>query len=179
MSRVGNKIIPIPSGVSVTTTETEILVKGSRGEMKAPAFVGIAVSVDGSHLKVSRKEDTKDLRAKHGLTRALLANNIQGVSQGFTQLLELTGVGYKAAKRGKDLVLSLGYSHEIVYPEPAGVTIEVPEPTKIKVSGIDKQKVGQVSAEIRSYRKPEPYKGKGIKYQGEKIRRKAGKSGKK
>lgn len=179
MSRIGNKPIQLPKGVSIAQKENTVEVSGPKGKLETPVFPGISIEQQEESLVVKRANDTKDLASKHGLVRSLLANNVVGVSDGFSKLLILNGVGYKAAKKGKQLVLSLGYSHEIDYNEPEGVNIEVVEPTKVKVSGIDKQKVGQVAAEIRSFRKPEPYKGKGVRYENEVIRRKAGKTGKK
>lgn len=179
MSRIGAKPIVVPKGVKVSVRDQEVLVEGPKGKLSLPVFPGISVEEKDGKILVKRHEDSKEIKAKHGLTRALLANHIIGTSEGFSKVLILQGVGYRAQKRGKDLVLSLGFSHEVVYPEPADVSIEVLEPTKIKVSGIDKQRVGQVAAEIRAFKKPEPYKAKGIKYETEVIRRKAGKTGKK
>lgn len=179
MSRIGNKKIEVPQGVTVDIKSDLVEVKGPKGSISAPLFEGIAVEIAGSDVTVKRSSDQKDIRAKHGLVRSLVANCITGASVGFTKTLILQGVGYRAQKKGSDLVLTLGYSHEINMNVPSDVTIDVPEPTKVVVSGIDKQRVGQVAAEIRSYRKPEPYKGKGVRYEGEVIRRKAGKAGKK
>ncbi|MCS6984197.1 MAG: 50S ribosomal protein L6 [Leptospiraceae bacterium] len=179
MSRIGVKPIPLPKGVRVEVKEKEILVEGPLGKLTLPLFEGITVEEKDGKLQVHRHGESKDMKAKHGLTRALLANHVSGTVQGFSKILVLQGVGYRAQKRGRELVLSLGFSHEVVYPEPSDVKIEVIDPTKIKVSGIDKQRVGQIAAEIRAFKKPEPYKGKGIKYEDEVIRRKAGKTGKK
>jgi large subunit ribosomal protein L6 len=179
MSRIGNKPIEIPAGVTVTASGDTVTVKGPKGSLQAPLFPGITVEVSGNKAKVLRVSDDKDLRAKHGLVRALLNNCVIGTSVGYSQVLLLQGVGYRAQKRGKDVVFSLGFSHEVVFKEPADVTVEVLENTKLKVSGIDKQRVGQVAAQIRSFKEPEPYKGKGIRYEKEQIRRKAGKAGSK
>lgn len=179
MSRIGNKPVTLPSSVKVETNSSGILVTGPKGNLTVPHFEGISITSEGTTLIVKRANETKDLKAKHGLTRSLLANHVVGTSQGYTQLLIMSGVGFRAQKKGKQLVMNLGFSHEIVYDEPADVAIEVPEPTKIKISGIDKQRIGQVAADIRAYKKPEPYKGKGIKYETEVVRRKAGKTGKK
>ncbi len=179
MSRIGNKPIALPSSVKVESSGTEIIVTGPKGKLSIEKFAGISIEQNGSNIIVKRDNDSKEQRAKHGLTRALLANHIIGTSQGYTKILLMTGVGYRAQKKGRQLVMSLGFSHDVVYDEPADVSIEVPEPTKVKISGIDKQRVGQVAADIRAYKKPEPYKGKGIRYEDEVIRRKAGKTGKK
>ncbi len=179
MSRIGNKKVDIPQGVSVDVKTELVEVKGPKGSLNAPLFPGIAVEVAGSALTVSRSADDKDTRAKHGLVRSLLANCVLGTSAGFSKTLVLQGVGYRAQKKGSDLVLTLGFSHEINMNVPKDVEVEVPEPTKVVVSGIDKQRVGQIAAEIRSFRPPEPYKGKGVRYENEVIRRKAGKAGKK
>lgn len=179
MSRVGNKPISVPSGVSFDIKPDSITVSGPKGKLVTPNFPGLKAEIDGSTLKLSREQDHKDIRAKHGLVRALLQNNIIGAAQGYTKTLILQGVGYRAQKRGKDLVLSIGFSHEVVYKDPGDVLIDVPENTKIKLTGIDKQRVGQVAAQIREFKKPEPYKGKGIRFEDERVRRKAGKTGKK
>ena len=179
MSRVGNSIVILPEKVEVKQIGAEIQVKGPLGELKTPIFEGIEMSVEGNNISFSRKNDEKQTLAYHGLVRALFNNCVHGVSKGWEKNLEITGVGYRAQKRGKDLVMNLGYSHEVVYPEPEGVTIEVKDPLKIRIFGADKQQVGQVAANIRSKRMPEPYKGKGVKYSDEYIKRKAGKTGKK
>lgn len=179
MSRVGLDPISVPSGVQVEIKPDSVIVSGSNGKLQAPVFAGITVKQEGEVLNVARENDSIELKSKHGLVRALVANCVTGISTGFSRELVLQGVGYRAQKKGKQLVLSLGYSHDITFDEPEGITIEVPEPTKVKVSGIDKQQVGQVAAKIRAYRKPEPYKGKGVRYSDEQIRRKAGKAGKK
>lgn len=179
MSRIGNKPIEIPAGVTVTASGESVTVKGPKGSLQAPLFAGLTVEIAGNTAKVSRSNDDKDLRAKHGLVRSLLNNCVVGTSAGFSQVLLLQGVGYRAQKRGKDVVFSLGFSHEVVLKEPADVTVDVLENTKLKVSGIDKQRVGQVAAQIRAFKEPEPYKGKGIRYENEQVRRKAGKAGSK
>lgn len=179
MSRIGNKPIEIPPGVTITASADSVTVKGPKGTLQAPLFPGLTVEVSGNTAKVMRANDEKDLRAKHGLVRSLVNNCVVGTSAGYSQILLLQGVGYRAQKRGKDVVFSLGFSHEVVLKEPADVTIDVLENTKLKVSGIDKQRVGQVAAQIRAFKEPEPYKGKGIRYENEQVRRKAGKAGSK
>lgn len=176
MSRVGLKPIPIPSGVTVELDMPTVTVKGPKGTLTQVLPSTCDVAMDGDTVRVSRPQETRVHRSMHGLTRTLLANMIDGVSVGFSKELEIVGVGYKAEAKGNTLVLTIGYSHPINYAVPEGITIETPEPTKVKVSGIDKQKVGQVAAEIRGFRPPEPYKGKGIKYVTEQIQRKAGKT---
>jgi len=178
MSRIGKLPIAVPFGVEVTMTGSHVTVKGPRGTLERTLPEAMHVVVEDSAVRVERPSDARPHRALHGLTRTLLANMVDGVSKGFTRQLELVGVGYRASKQGQDLVLNLGYSHPIRYTPPVGVSIEVPAPNQITVSGSDKEAVGQVVAKIRSFRKPEPYKGKGILYRGERIRRKAGKSGK-
>src|SRR5258706_14698714 len=178
MSRIGKLPIPVPSGVDVTLTGNYLSVKGTRGTLERSLSPQMRIAVDGGVITVTRPTDSTMHRAQHGLTRPLIANMVDGVSKGFTRELELVGVGYRAAKQGSDLVLTLGYSHPIRYSPPEGIAIEVPTPTLISVSGADKEVVGQVAAKIRSFRKPQPYKGKGVLYRGEKLRRKAGKSGK-
>jgi large subunit ribosomal protein L6 len=178
MSRIGRLPITVPKGVEVVVTGSHIAVKGPRGSLERQLPPAMAVNLDDSVITVTRPTDTSQHRALHGLTRTLVANMVTGVSDGFTRRLELVGVGYRAQKQGADLVLSLGYSHPIRYTPPEGVSIEVPAPTQIVVSGANKEIVGGVASKIRSFRKPEPYKGKGVLYAGEKLRRKAGKSGK-
>ena len=178
MSRIGKLPIPVPSGVDATLTGSHLSVKGPRGTLERSLSPQMRIEVEGGTITVTRPTDSTLHRAQHGLTRTLIANMVAGVSAGFTRELELVGVGYRAAKQGNDLVLTLGYSHPIRYSPPEGISIEVPQPTRISVSGADKEVVGQVAAKIRSFRKPEPYKGKGVLYAGEKLRRKAGKSGK-
>jgi large subunit ribosomal protein L6 len=177
MSRVGRKPIPLPGGVSVDIEGSQIRVKGPKGELARTIRPEIDVRLDDGTLLVERPSDAKEHRAFHGLTRALIANMVQGVTEGFRRVLEIVGVGYRAEKQGNKLVLSVGYSHRVEYVEPEGITISTPSPTVVVVEGMDKQKVGQVAAEIRAVRPPEPYKGKGIRYQGEQVRRKAGKAG--
>ncbi len=179
MSRVGKAPITVPAGVEVTTSTDEITVKGPKGSLTQTVPGDITVRQDGDLLLVERPDDTRTNRALHGLVRALVANMVEGVTTEFTKSLEIIGVGYRATPKGNDaLELALGYSHQIDYKAPAGITFEVPAPTSIIVRGIDKQQVGQVAAEIRDFRKPEPYKGKGVRYVGEHVVRKAGKAGK-
>ncbi len=170
--------IPVPGGVEVTLAGSHITVTGSRGTLERSLPPSMIIEVNDGVISVRRPTETTTHRSLHGLTRTLVANMVEGVSQGFSRQLDLVGVGFRAAKQGSDLVLSLGYSHPIRYTPPDGVTIDVPAPTQITVSGTNKEIVGQVAAKIRSFRKPEPYKGKGVMYRGEVIRRKAGKSGK-
>ncbi len=175
MSRIGKKPVLLPSGVTATVKDREVKVKGPKGELSLRVVDGIDVTVDKGGVTLTPKELTDDLRAKWGLQRTLVNNLVEGVSKGFAQQLEIAGVGFRAAVQGKNLQLQLGFSHDVIYPIPAGIDIKCEKPTLILVSGSDKQKVGQVAAEIRGFRKPEPYKGKGIKYAEEKIRRKEGK----
>ena len=175
MSRLGKKPIPAPSGVTITVKGQEVNVKGPKGTLNFRAHDDVEVAFGDGALTVKPRHETNRARALWGTTRAVIANNVKGVTQGFEKNLEMTGVGYRAAMQGKNLQMQLGYSHEIIYTPPEGVTIAVPKPTEIKVSGIDAQTVGQAAAEIRSYRSPEPYKGKGVRYAGEYIRRKEGK----
>jgi large subunit ribosomal protein L6 len=175
MSRIGKKPVPLPTGVTATVRDREVKVKGPKGELSLRVVEGIDVTVDKGGVTLTPKEMTDDLRAKWGLQRTLVNNLVEGVSKGFAQQLEIAGVGFRAAVQGKNLQLQLGYSHDVVYPIPPGIDIKCEKPTLILVSGSDKQKVGQVAAEIRNFRRPEPYKGKGIKYAEEKIRRKEGK----
>ena len=177
MSRVGKLPIAIPSGVTITIDDQEITVAGGKGTLKQFTMDDITVKQEGDQVIVTRANDEPKIRAKHGLMRALLNNMVTGVSQGFSKKLEINGVGYRVAAQGADLKLNLGFSHDVIYKIPAGITTALEQNT-ITVSGIDRQQVGQVAAEIRALKKPEPYKGKGIKYQGERIVRKAGKSGK-
>jgi large subunit ribosomal protein L6 len=176
VSRVGKKPIPIISGVKISQTAQEISIKGPKGELSARVHDDIGFEIKDNQIFITRTSDSKEARSLHGLWRALMQNMITGVTQGYQKKLELVGVGYKAEMKGKKLQLSLGYSHPILFTPPDQITIETPTPTNITVSGIDKQLVGQVAAKIRSFRPPEPYKGKGIKYEGEYIRRKAGKA---
>lgn len=177
MSRIGRKPIAIPSGVEIEVQDSTVRVKGPKGELRQSFRPEMQIVVDGDQLRVERPSDAKMHRALHGLTRALLSNMVQGVTEGFRKPLEIVGVGYRAEKRGDTLVLHVGYSHPVEYPQPEGISITTPNATTVVVEGIDRQRVGQVAAEIRSYRPPEPYKGKGIRYQGEEVRRKAGKAG--
>ena len=176
MSRVGKKVITIPAGVTVTVNGTNVTIKGSKGELSWTMPEGITAAVEGTTLTVSRADESRKLRALHGTNRSLLANMVEGVSKGFVKELEIVGVGFKAAVKGKALDLALGKSHPILHPIPAGLTVTVTDNTKVKVEGIDKQVVGQFAAEVRGYYPPEPYKGKGVHYVGEHIRRKEGKS---
>jgi large subunit ribosomal protein L6 len=176
VSRVGKKPIPITGGVKVSRTEQEVVVKGPKGELTARVHDEIGFEIKDNQIFITRKSDDKNVRSLHGLWRALMQNMITGVTEGYQKKLELVGVGYKAEMKGKKLQLSLGYSHPILFTPPDTIKIETATPTSITVSGIDKQLVGQVAAKIRSFRPPEPYKGKGIKYEGEQIRRKAGKA---
>jgi len=177
MSRVGRLPIKVPSGVTVAVEDSQVSVNGAKGSLQQALLPGIAIKQEDDQLLVSRQNDERTQRAQHGLMRALVQNMITGVSEGFEKQLELNGVGYRVALAGADLRFNIGKSHEVTYPIPAGVTAKV-EQNIITVSGIDKQQVGQVAAEIRALKKPEPYKGKGIKYVGERIIRKSGKSGK-
>jgi large subunit ribosomal protein L6 len=177
MSRVGKLPIAIPSGVTITIDPDEITVAGGKGTLKQFTMPDITVKQEGEEVIVARANDEPKIRAKHGLMRALLNNMVVGVSEGFSKKLEINGVGYRVAAQGADLKLNLGFSHDVIYKIPPGVTAAVEQNT-ITVTGVDKQQVGQVAAEIRALKKPEPYKGKGIKYEGERIVRKAGKSGK-
>ncbi len=177
MSRIGKLPIDIPSGVTITVDDSFVTVAGSKGSLKTPILTGISVEQQENQLLIKRANDEAEQRAKHGLTRALVNNMVVGVSTGFSKKLEVNGVGYRVAMAGTDLQMNLGFSHPVVYKVPQGITVSV-EQNNITVSGIDKQQVGQVAAEIRALKKPEPYKGKGIKYEGERILRKSGKSGK-
>jgi large subunit ribosomal protein L6 len=177
MSRIGKKPIPLPAGVTLAVDGRTVRVKGPKGELSRVIRPEITVNVSDGVVTLERPSDAKQHRAYHGLTRALLANMVQGVTGGYRKALDIVGVGYRAEKKGTTLVLTVGYSHQVIYPEPAGITINAPTPTSVVVEGIDKEKVGQVAAEIRAVRPPEPYKGKGIRYNGEQVRRKAGKAG--
>ena len=171
MSRIGRKPITIPAGVQVTLKDGVVTAKGPKGELTQKVHSNITVTIEGNEILVSRPNDEKENRALHGLTRTLIANMVEGVANGFSKELEVNGVGYRVAKQGKDLVMNLGYSHQVFMSEIPGITIEVPSPNKIIISGPDKQLVGQFAAEVREKRPPEPYKGKGIKYVTEHIRR--------
>ncbi len=176
MSRIGRKPIPIVAGVKVDVADGVVKVKGPKGDLQAKVHSDVTVEVKKGEVCVSRHADDKFHRALHGLWRALIANMVKGVAQGYEQKLEIVGVGYKAEMKGKKILLAIGYSHPILFSPPEGITLAAPTLTNITISGIDKQLVGQVAAKIRSFRPPEPYKGKGIKYEGEYIRRKAGKA---
>ena len=178
MSRIGKKPITIPAGVEVKLNGSEVTVKGHKGELKNTFNADIAIAVEGNEIVVTRPSDVKEHRALHGLTRTLIANRVEGVTNGFTKELEVNGVGYRVQKQGKNLVMNLGYSQQVIMEEIPGISIEVPAPNKIVISGADKQMVGQFAAEVREKRPPEPYKGKGIKYVDEYIRRKEGKAAK-
>jgi large subunit ribosomal protein L6 len=175
MSRIGKKEVPIPAGVTANVTGQTISIKGPKGTLQLLLHDDVAVKMESGAVKIDPRNDSKRARAMWGMSRSLLANVVAGVTKGFEKRLEITGVGYRAAIQGKNLQLSLGYSHDITYPIPDGIAIATPRPTEIVVSGIDKQRVGQVAAEIRDFRPPEPYKGKGVKYAGEYIFRKEGK----
>ncbi len=179
MSRIGRKVIDIPAGVTVTVNEENLVtVKGPKGTLNTQIHNNISVTVEGATVSVSRPDDERENRSLHGLSRTLIANMIEGVTNGYSKTLEMVGVGYKAAKSGKTLTLNLGHSHPIYFEEKDGITFDVPNTTTVVVNGIDKQMVGQIAAQIREKRPPEPYLGKGVKYVGEHIRRKAGKTGK-
>ncbi|MBS7365884.1 MAG: 50S ribosomal protein L6 [Clostridia bacterium] len=177
MSRIGRAPIVLPAGVEVKVDGQHVTVKGPKGELSMNAAPSIKVEVSEGVVHVSRPDDTKENRSLHGLTRSLVHNMVIGVSEGFKKTLEVNGVGYRAAKEGKNLVLNIGYSHQVIVPETEDIQIEVPGPNQIVIKGIDKQKVGQFAAEVRGKRPPEPYKGKGIKYDYEVVRRKEGKTG--
>jgi len=176
MSRVGKNPVPIPSGVQVTLKGNHITVKGPKGELERTLHPDMIVEMSDTEITVKRPTEQKKHKSLHGLTRTLVANMVTGVSDGFTKKLAIEGVEYRAEVKGTTLVLQLGYSHPVHYEAAEGITIAVPDPKKIEVGGIDKQKVGQTAAEIRGFRPPEPYKGKGIRYEGEQVRRKAGKA---
>ena len=178
MSRIGRKPIAIPAGVEVKVNGNVVTVKGPKGTLSETLNSNISVTVEGSEVLVTRPNDEKENRSLHGLSRTLINNMVIGVTEGYTKNLEINGVGYRAQKQGKNLVLNLGYSHQVIMPEIDGITIDVPNPNAIVISGPNKQMVGQFAAEVREKRPPEPYKGKGIKYAGEYIRRKEGKAGK-
>ncbi|RHB55108.1 MULTISPECIES: 50S ribosomal protein L6 [Atopobiaceae] len=178
MSRIGKKPVQIPAGVTVTIDGTTVSAKGSKGELTRTFSDLVSITMDGDVLTVARVDESKESNAQQGLVRTLIHNMVVGVSDGFEKKLELTGVGYRAALKGKDLDLSLGYSHPVIFACPENISFEVPDNTHITVKGISKEQVGQVAAEIREKRPPEPYKGKGIHYEGEHIRRKLGKAAK-
>ena len=179
MSRIGKAPIAVPGGVDVKIDGATVTVKGPKGELSQQVSDHVSVRQDGDQLLVERNDDSRDARALHGLTRSLIANMVTGVTEGFRKELDIVGVGYRAALKGSNAIeLALGFSHPVVVNAPAGIDFVVPAPTRIEVHGIDKQLVGQVAADIRAWRKPEPYKGKGVRYVDEHVRRKAGKAGK-
>ncbi len=178
MSRIGKMPVAIPSGVDVTVDGSTVTVKGGKGELTRTFKDIISIKVEDGNVIVERPDDSREAKSLHGLTRTLIHNMIIGVSEGYSKKLELVGVGYRAALKGTDLELQLGYSHPVVVPAPENITFEVPSQTEIIVKGISKEQVGQVAANIRAWRKPEPYKGKGIRYEGEYVRRKLGKAAK-
>ena len=175
MSRIGKRPVAVPSGITANVAGQTVKVKGPKGTLEVVLHDDVSVALDGDRIKIDPRNETKRARAQWGTSRTLIANLIAGVTKGFEQRLEINGVGYRAAVAGKNLQIALGYSHDIVYPIPEGITIATPRPVEIVITGTDRQKVGQVAAEIRDYRPPEPYKGKGIKYAGERIFRKEGK----
>jgi len=178
MSRIGRKPINIPAGVDVTVNGCEVTVKGPKGTLSQTFKPSMNIAVEGTTVVVTRPDDEKTNRSLHGLTRTLISNMITGVTEGYKKELEVNGVGYRVQKQGTNLVMNLGYSHQVIIPETEDVKVEVPNPNAIVILGTDKQKVGQFAAEVREKRPPEPYKGKGIKYANEVIRRKEGKAGK-
>jgi len=177
MSRIGRMPVPVPNGVTVSIDGSTVSVKGPKGELSRKFAEGISFVLEDNKVVTSRSSEEASQKALHGLSRALVANMVEGVTKGFSKQLEITGVGYKAELKPYGLLFSLGYSHTIEFKAPKGITLKATQPTQVLVEGADKEVVGQVAAEIRSLRKPEPYKGKGIKYVGEKVRRKAGKAG--
>ncbi|MCI0425360.1 MAG: 50S ribosomal protein L6 [Actinobacteria bacterium] len=178
MSRIGKMPVAVPAGVEVEVEGSTVTVKGAKGSLTRVFHERMSFELGDGALMVTRPDDTSESRALHGLSRALLSNMVIGVADGFTKTLEIHGVGYRAAMKGNDVELQVGFSHPVVFEAPDGIIFEVPEPTRITVTGIDKEQVGQVAADIRQVRPPEPYKGKGIRYLGETVRRKAGKAGK-
>ena len=176
MSRIGKQPVPVPAGVEVTIEGQTVKVKGPKGELSHTFLDVVTIKQDGDVLLVERIDDSREARAGHGLSRTLLSNMVVGVSEGFSKKLEIIGVGYRAALKDSNLEMQLGYSHPVIVQAPENISFEVPAPTQIIVRGIDKQKVGQMAADIRKWRKPEPYKGKGIRYEGERVRRKLGKA---
>ena len=175
MSRIGKKPVAVPSGVTVTVDGQSVTAKGPKGELSAVLVDKVLVRMDDDGVWIDPRDKSKQARSMWGMSRTVVSNLVEGVSEGFSKILEITGVGYRANLQGKDLSLALGYSHDVVFQIPEGITIDVPQPTQIIISGIDKQRVGQVASEIRRFRPPEPYKGKGVKYAGEYIFRKEGK----
>ena len=178
MSRIGKKPIAIPAGVEVKVDGSKVTVKGPKGTLESTFNHEINIALEGNEIIVTRPTDDKNHRALHGLTRTLIHNMVEGVTNGYSKTLEVNGVGYRAQKQGKNLVMNLGYSHQVIVPEVPGITIDVPTPNQVVISGADKQQVGQFAAEVREKRPPEPYKGKGIRYVDEHIIRKEGKAGK-
>jgi large subunit ribosomal protein L6 len=175
MSRIGKKAVPIPSGVTANVEGQTVKMKGPKGNLQLVLPEEVAVTMENGAIKVDPRNETKRARSMWGTSRTLVANLVTGVTKGFEQKLEITGVGYRAALQGKNLQLALGYSHDVVFPIPEGITVAIPKPTEVLISGVDKQKVGQVASDIRDFRRPEPYKGKGVRYAGEYIFRKEGK----
>jgi large subunit ribosomal protein L6 len=175
MSRIGKKPVAVPGGVTAAVNGQEVKVKGPKGELKHVLVDDIIAKLDKGEIEIAMREDTPNARAMWGMSRTLVANLVAGVSEGFTKKLEITGVGYRAAVQGSNVQLQLGYSHDVTFPIPQGIQVVCPKPTEIVITGIDKQQVGQVAAEIRRFRPPEPYKGKGVRYAGEFILRKEGK----
>jgi large subunit ribosomal protein L6 len=178
VSRIGKQPIPVPAGVDVKIDGQTLVVKGPKGELTQTFSDVISITLDDGVINVTRPDESRTARSLHGLTRTLVANMVTGVSEGYAKNLEIVGVGYRAAMKGNDIELQLGFSHPVLVVAEPGITFEVPAPTKITVRGIDKQRVGQVAADIRKWRKPEPYKGKGVRYEGEYVRRKLGKAAK-
>ena len=178
MSRIGRAPITVPAGVEVKVDGSTVTAKGPKGTLTKTMHSNMSIAMEGNVITVTRPNDNKENRSLHGLTRTLIANMVEGVANGYKKELEINGIGYRAEKKGKDLVMKIGYSHDVIMTEPEGVTVEVPSPNKLIVTGADKAAVGQFAAEIREKRLPEPYKGKGIKYVDEYIRRKEGKAGK-
>lgn len=179
MSRIGKLPIVVPKGVSVSLNDSVLTIKGPKGELSRTIMAAVSLEISDSSILVKRPDDTISSRSAHGLVRTLVNNMVIGVTTGYQRDLEINGVGYRAEVKGQELVLSLGYSHQVIYPLPSGISVDVDKMTKLSVKGIDKELVGHAAAKIRSFRAPEPYKGKGIKYADEKILRKAGKTGKK
>jgi len=175
MSRIGKRAVPVPSGITANVEGQTVKVKGPKGALSIVLPDDVTVKLDGGQIKVDPRGETKRARSQWGTSRTMISNLIAGVTKGFEQRLEINGVGYRAAVQGKNLQLALGYSHDVIYPIPEGITIATPRPVEIVITGIDRQKVGQVAAEIRDFRPPEPYKGKGVKYAAERIFRKEGK----
>jgi large subunit ribosomal protein L6 len=178
MSRIGKKAISVPAGVTVTVDGTKVTVKGPKGTLEKTFNKDMIIRVEGNEIIVDRPSEEKVHKSLHGLTRTLISNMVEGVTKGFSKSLDIEGIGYRAAKQGKNLVMNLGYSHQVIVSEIEGITIDVPAPNKVVINGIDKQAVGQFAAEVREKKPPEPYKGKGIRYTGERIVLKEGKAGK-